>query len=189
MSFIKKKLQSFRKKLIVETNLSRLHQHTKESNIGVISAFRGEFDLKQNKKRNQELMSAIRSAGFGYIPVAGHYIENQGSSDERDVIEDSFIIISNKDDQGKLKKFLMKMGVKFNQDSVLYKPATLDNAILIGTASGRYPGLGVESDVGKFHPQRMGKFYSQLRNGKTFVFESVELVENLLSRFYKEKQS
>jgi hypothetical protein len=186
MALFKNKLQSFKKKILIESNLSRIHQHTKESNIGILTAFRGEFDIKQNSSRNKELQSAIRSNGFGFIPVAGHYIENKGSSDERDVIEDSFIVISNKDDSDKLKKFLIKMGVKYNQDSILYKPAESPDAFLIGTASGRYPGMGVETNAGKFHPSRMGKFYSQLRNGKTFVFESINFIENLLSRFHRE---
>jgi len=183
----RQKLQSFKTKVLIESSLSRIHQHTKESNLGILTAFRGEFDIKQNKIRNKELESAIRSNGFGYIPVAGHYIENKGSPEERHVIEDSYIVISHKDDSDKLKKFLIKMGVKFNQDSILYKPVSSPDALLIGTASGRYPGMGVESNVGNFHPSRMGQFYSQLRNGKTFVFESIDFIENVLSRFYREK--
>lgn len=176
---------SFNETQLHEINLGRIYQHTKESNIGMITAYRGELDVVSNEKRNRELMGAIRSSGFGFVSVTGFYVENPGLDDEQKVEEKSFVVISNKNDSGKLKFFLQRMGSKYNQDSVLYKDAQSDSAILIGTTAGRWPGKNVEVEAGKFTAQKIGQFYTKMRNHKTFVFESVETPENIMTRAYR----
>lgn len=178
---------TFKQNQLHELNLGRIYQHSVDSNVGMITAYRGEFDLETNEKRNRELQSAIRSNGFGYVPVTGFYVENPGQEDEQKVQEKSFLVISNKNDANKLKYFLMRMGAKYNQDSVLYKDHATDKAILIGTAPGRWPGKNTEVEAGRFVAQKIGQFYTKMRNHKTFVFESVETPENLLSRAYRER--
>jgi hypothetical protein len=180
-------VHSFNEMQLHEINLGRIYQHSKESNIGMLTAYRGEFDVPTNEKRNGELVSLIRSNGFGYVSVTGFYVENPGQDDERRVQEKSFLVISNKNDAGKLKHFLIRMGVKFNQDSVLYKDASDDKAILIGTSSGRWPGKNVEVQAGKFTAQKLGTFYTKMRNHRTFVFESVDVPENIMTRAYRER--
>lgn len=170
-------------------SLSRVWQHTKNSNIGIITAFRGELKLEDNRKRNKQLSALIRQNGFGYFTVIGFYTENLGSEEEEKVQEESFVVISSANDAGKLKNFLMKMGEKYNQDSILYKAASEDDAILIGTAGGRWPGKGSIVKAGKWSPQKMGTYYTKMKGNRTFVFESVELPEGLMSRAYREKQS
>jgi hypothetical protein len=166
-----------------EAGLSRIHQHTKESPIGVITAFRGENSLQKNKALNQKLKGDIRAAGYGFVKLIGRYVEGYGSEDETPVDEISFLVIGNKGQSGNLKGFLKKMGVKYRQDSVLFKNEENDLAVLIGTGSG-YPAKGTQKKLGKFHPQRMGEFYSKMR-GQTFTFESYQHASNNMSRFLK----
>jgi hypothetical protein len=171
-------LKTFKQMLIHEgatRSLSRIWQHTKESNIAMITAYRGEFDKSKNEKRNRELKSKISSAGFGYVQMTGNYIENKGDPDQRQVEEKSFFITSSPNDNGKLKSFVTKMGKLYNQDSVFYKSANSDDAYLIGTASGRFPGMGKEHNLGKFRPQKTGEYWSKMKNNKVFTFESVEM--------------
>lgn len=179
-------VMSFKEKTLNESSLGRIFQHSKNSNIGIMTAHRGEFDAKQNAGRNAELAALIRANKFGFIPVTGYYIENQGQENEQRVQEKSFLIISSRDDSGRLKGFLRKMGAKFNQDSVLYKEAENPDAYLIGTVAGRWPGKDVEVRAGRFVPQKIGQFYTKMRNHQTFVFESVDLPEGLMSRAYRE---
>lgn len=179
----------FKQKQLHESSLSRIHQHSLESNMGMITAYRGQYSVQQNEKRNSDLMSDIRSAGFGYVPVTGYYIENPGTPEEQKVIERSFLVISSANDGGRLKFFLEKSGKKFDQDSVLYKDASNDDAVLIGTASGRWPGLNVEVKVGKWKPNSIGAYYTKMKGHRTFTFESVEPPESLMSRGFREKIS
>jgi hypothetical protein len=178
---------TFKQQQLHESSLSRIYQHSQESNLGMITAYRGQYSVQQNEKRNSQLMSDIRSAGFGYVPVTGHYIENPGTPEEQKVIEKSFLVISSSQDSGKLKHFLQNVGVKYDQDSVLYKDSKSDEAILIGTASGRWPGLKVEVKVGKWKPNAIGSYYTKMKGHRTFAFESVEAPESLMSRGFREK--
>jgi hypothetical protein len=157
--------------------------------MGMLTAYRGDLSVQQNEKRNAQLVSDIRSAGFGYVPVEGHYIENPGTPEEQKVKEKSFLVISSPNDSGKLKSFLQRSGVKYNQDSVLYKDHSKESAQLIGTGAGRWPGLGTEVDVGSWTANKIGNYYTRMRGHRTFTFESVEVPESLMSRAYREKLS
>lgn len=180
-------MMTFNDKMLHESSLSRIYQHSQESNIGMITAYRGDYSKQQNETRNSNLISDIRSAGFGFVPVVGHYIENPGTPEEMKVIEKSFVVISSADDSGRLKGFLKRMGVKYNQDSVLYKDASEEQAVLIGTASGRWPGLNVEHKVGTWHANKIDNYYTQMKGHRSFRFESVESPEGLMSRYYRQK--
>jgi hypothetical protein len=165
------------KQQLNEINLGRVHQHTQNANIGMITAHRGEYDASENKSRNQELEGHIRKAGFGFVKVKGRYIENHGTDKANPVDEHSYLIIGKKgDDGGKLLSFLKKHGKKYEQDSILHKSHDSTSAQLHGTKEGGYPGMGKTQDVGKFHPSRAGEFHTVLRNRKTFSFESFSLV-------------
>jgi len=166
------------KAILQESSLARVHQHTQDRNIGVLTAHRGEFTKQENAKRNQSLAADIRGAGFGFIKVRGSYTENFGKPEARHVDEDSYLVVGDKgDDKGKLHKFLLAHGEKYGQDSILHKPASEKIARLHGTKEGGYPGLGNSTNVGEWHPNRMNEFHSLMRWGKrkptdkSFAFE------------------
>ena len=162
-----------------EGSLVRLYQHTIDRNIGIITAFRGRYTKQENLSRNGKLQAEIRSAGFGFYRMEGHYIEGFGSEASKDVKEQSFLVIGDKgNDNGKLKGILKKLGGKYNQDSILYKSFGVKNAMLIGTQSSdeegnpvEFPGYNNEISVGEFKPMKVNQFYSKMK-GRPFVFES-----------------
>ena len=81
------------------------------------------------------------------------------------------------------------MGKKYNQDSVFYKSAKEKTAILIGTSSGAWPGMGKEAKIGTFHPSKMRQFYTKMKGNKhnVFTFESYQFDENIFTKAYKNK--
>lgn len=166
------------KTVINEASLGRVHQHTKDRNIGMITAHRGEFTAQENRGRNKELEGHIKKAGYGFVKVKGRYVENHGTADAKNVDEDSYLIVGKKgNDKGELKNFLLKHGAKYGQDSVLHKAAGESNAKLHGTREGGWPGKGETHDVGTFHPDRAGEFHTAMKGGKkTFAFESVQFL-------------
>ncbi len=164
--------------------LSRVLQHTKERNIGMITAHRGVHTPEENKERNELLKADIKDNGYGYKHVKGVYVENHGKADAKPVEEHSFLVIGKKgNDSGALKGFLKKHGTKYDQDSILHKAHDDDDAHLIGTNDTGYPGKDKEANVGKFHPDRAGEFYSKLK-GKDYTFESVEFYEPEYSKTF-----
>lgn len=186
--------ERFKNYVLNEINLGRLWQHTENKTIGIISAERDRsknvgsplyLEPKANKANNKantaKLERAIRAAGFGYVRLKGHYIEDYGTEKAKKVTENSFLVISDKDDNGKLKGFLKKMGRTISapspQDSVLYKEAG-KKAILIGTSRDAFPGLNREYVLGDWRPNRIGEFYTQMRNRKSFTFENLHYPKN-----------
>lgn len=165
------------KEILVESSLSRIHQHTQDRNIGMITAHRGENTPEQNKAANRELENNIKAAGHGYVKVKGRYLENHGTAQERPVDENSFLVIGKKgDDSGELKNFLLKHGEKHGQDSILHKGHDEPTAKLHGTKEGGWPGKGEEQDVGEFHPNRAGEFHTAMKGKRTFAFEGFSII-------------
>jgi hypothetical protein len=166
------------KTLINEASLGRVYSHTKDRNIGMITAHRAENTAKENHDRNKELEDHIRKAGYGYIKVKGRYIENHGTPQAKHVDEHSFMVVGKKgDDKGELKSFLKKHGEKYNQDSILHKAHDETTAKLHGTREGGFPGKDKSHDVGTFHPNRAGEFHTAMKgNKKTFAFESIDFL-------------
>jgi hypothetical protein len=149
-------MQNF-KTFLNEASLSRVHAHTKDRNIGIISAHRGENSPDENKAASASLHNDIRKAGFGLVNIHGRYVENKGTPQERKVSEHSYLVIGKKgDDSGHLLGFLKKHGSKYNQDPILHKKHDDESAKLHGTR------------------ERVGDFHSAMRGGKkTFTFESI----------------
>jgi beta-glucosidase/6-phospho-beta-glucosidase/beta-galactosidase len=177
-----------------EASLIRLWQHTQERNIGIVTAYRGRYPVSENKKRNAQLQADIRSAGFGFYKVEGHYIEGYGSEVSKDVKEQAFLVIGEKgNDSGKLKGLLKKWGAKYNQDSVLYKSFD-GKGLLIGTQAKDedgnavdFPGFGKEVSVGDFKPMKVSQFYSKMK-GKPFVFESYQEADSFMTAWFRSVQ-
>lgn len=67
---------------------------------------------------------------------------------------------------------ITKLGKKYDQDSVLYKPPDETDAYILGTSSGAWSGLGNVEKVGKWTPNKIGEFYTKWK-GRNFVFESI----------------
>jgi hypothetical protein len=155
-----------------EAGLSRILSHIEKRNIGFITAFRGgsATPLAQNRALNRQLQTEIRQAGFGYLRVVGSWPENEGTPEEREVVEESFLVIgSARDDSGNLRGFLKKTGAKYHQDAVIYKPWNTTTPYLIFMSNpNKLEPIGTFS----LNPQNIGKMYSKFK-GHKFVFHSM----------------
>ena len=167
-----------KEKKVNESSLSRIYQHYMEHDSGTISAFRGNLELKENKARNKELKGYLLSKGYGVTSIKGTYIENYGKEDAIEVDEESFFVVD-LEDSGNLKQDLIKMGKKYDQDSITFSKSGSEGGAyyLIGTNEDGYPGLGKEVKLGKPLMSKDGEFFSKI-NGRPFVFESYKDVSS-----------
>jgi hypothetical protein len=153
--------------LVREASLSRVWQHTKSDRpIALLTAFRGEFDRDQNVRRNRELAAKIRKLGYGFFFVDGYWIENQGTTEEIKVSEDSLFVVAPRGSDNKFRQQMVELGASYNQDGVLIKDK--DGAKVYNKSGD------VVFDVGELKPGKAGEMYTKLRNNKksnTFVFE------------------
>jgi len=114
---------------LLEKSMSRVIEHIKNHDCGVMSAFRtwidcnkhelGKYSLEDNIARNKQLELKIKLKGYGYSKVNGVFIENYGSDSAIESEESSFFIVDLKDTHN-LEKDLFMWGELYEQDSVLY---------------------------------------------------------------------
>ena len=156
----------------LDESLSRVYQHfNSDRPIGLMSAFRGEYPLEENTKRNYELAKLVRGAGYGFVWVDGTFIENKGKSNEEHVSEVSLMIVG-KDGQEGLKEDLVRWARQFDQDAVVFKPESEQKiAYLIGQRGEILDTMRNQ----KF--DRIATIYTRLRRGnhagRTFVLEGI----------------
>lgn len=164
-----------------EAGLSRVLAHIATRNLGIITAFRGGSGtpLEQNRAKNRQLKNDIRQAGFGFIRLQGSWPENEGTPEEVQVIEESFLVIGREgDDHGALKGFLKKAGAKYQQDAIVYKPWNTPNASLIYMSNPQ-----TLQSIGTFslNPANIDKMYSKFK-GHKFVFHQMSEQRGFMSR-------
>jgi hypothetical protein len=177
-------------KVLRESSLGRIYQHTRNRNIGMISASRGDLPAMENGKRHAALAKDIRKLGYGFIRTEGRYTENFGKPDARHVDEKAFLVIGKKgSDHGGLLGHLKNLGTKYGQDSVLHKAHDSTTAALHVTNENGYLGKGKSVDIGSWHPNRIGEFYSLMKNktfrfGEEFIFVKEKSFFNRAERLY-----
>ena len=177
---------------LVESSLSRLWKHNEEHDCGVITAFRNysncgytdnnepcfddnppvKISKVENGRRNKALKAELIQTGFkGSTKLVGSYPE--GGKQSKEI---SYFVVD-LDDSGTLKDVLVKLGKKYDQDSILYIPKGSvkgnDKAYLIGT--NNCPNNDIK--IGKTMVFNKGKvgyespFYTSYVNGRPMIFE------------------
>ena len=108
--------------IITEIKMSRVLKHftQQEYPVGIITAFRGDLDRKNNVARNKSIASFLRGKKYGFVFVDGAWIENQGKKDEKSVSEDSIFVIAPKGTSfSEFSRDLQSQAKKYNQDAYL----------------------------------------------------------------------
>ena len=153
-----------------EASLARAYQHVVEKKVsswGMLTAYRYANSKKQNIEANKKLEADLRTKGYGFFKVEGHWQECQDSNLNyvdcpKDKLQDSievslFVPGMKKEDAKSLCK-------KYEQDAVIYGGEdTKGDAHLIFKN-------GTEDNIGKFQPGKVEQAYSKFKGGKTFVF-------------------
>jgi hypothetical protein len=194
MNEIRKLIEDIIVQKLNESSLSRIWSQTRKHDFGTITAFRSARDCgvgekytkSENLKRNKSLLSKLIAKGYGVTKIKGSYIENYGSSNAKEVGENSFMVIDLKDSRN-LRKDLLSLGEEFEQDSIIFGKAG-SPGILIGTnkcAEG-YPGYHKEVLQGGAVFGKTGQFMSRVK-GRPFIFsESVEIEEYAVPKYPSE---
>jgi hypothetical protein len=153
-----------------EASLARAYQHVVEKKVpswGMLTAYRYANTKKENIQANKMLEKDLRSKGYGFFKVEGHWQECQDSNLNyvdcpKDKLQDSIEVslfvphMKRKDAESLCKKY--------EQDAVIYGGEdTKGDAHLIFKN-------GSEDNIGKFQPGKVEQAYSKFKGGKTFVF-------------------
>jgi len=140
--------------------------------LGLMSAERGHLSTEENDIRTAQLHRDLRKTGFHITPVKGGYVENYGKSNAHETEgENSFLVMHpfSGNDHGELKNALIRLGKKYDQDSILHKPHDSHMAHFHGTNKTGWPGMDQKANAGYLGP-RKGAFYTKLPSGHEFSF-------------------
>ncbi len=173
-----------------ESSLSRLYQKMLDHDVGIITAYRDSRDCgngekytkKENQARNKSLLAKLQSKRYGITSLKGSYIENYDSPEAKEVGEHVFFV-EDIDDEGNLKKDLMKLGEKFDQDSILFIKDNVGSLIGTNHCPNGYPGYGKIIVLKKHLFGKKGEFFSRV-NGRPFVFSESATTEHNLPQGY-----
>ena len=153
--------------------VERVYKFSQNFNVTLISVHRNEHSPDENEFRSRALQNDIRDHHMGFIPINIDFVEHIGTPEETHVHERNYLLLTQPNDSGNLKGFLLKHGRKYYQESVIFKPHDSEDAHLL-TTSG--PNKGTMSNLGTWHPSKICYYYNALRDGKTVTFESIRFV-------------
>ena len=157
-----------------EKSLSRIYQKTQEHECGTITAFRSEYSKAENQQRNKSLLAKLQAKRYGITSVKGYYVEDFGTDHAHPVGEHIFFV-EDRNNTGNLKEDLKKLGLEFDQDSILFFPLGGKNAELIGTSKREDLTLKF-NEIMYYNRATFGKegqFMTKVQN-RPFVFASIE---------------
>lgn len=157
--------------ILNESSVSRIWQHIKNNkSFGVISPFRSFYSEEENNDRFIELKKDVRKLKYGFIETIG------GFNEHGIIVKEKSMFIPNIK-----KEDLFKLGVKYQQISVIYKDDKEFIEIETENKSGKIlntfdrlsdKNLSIESDVVK-------DFFTQIAKGshkdKKFLFKLEEM--------------
>lgn len=163
---------------LMESSMSRIYRHILEFNTAIISAHRAGNSSETNKLNTVELKSILLKNNFGITAVLGTYIEQYNSPLAKEVKENSFFVVNmpNKID---FLNLLTDLGIKYNQDSVIFVEKGGGESYLLGTNKTGYPGMGITVSMGKFKPKNEGEFMTRINNQPFTFGEGLETYNSL----------
>lgn len=178
--------------VISEASLSRLLSKAKNNDFCILTAFRGEYDLKQNKKRNGELLTLLNSKQMGGYMLIGHWQEAPEDMDYKDAspdqltdtTEDSILFVKPAEmSREDFISFCTGIGKRYNQDAVIV--GLVGDGIYLYYKNGGSDKIGTDITLNK-----TAQAYSQMRKKKNvpFVFEgSLQPTNNISKQSFKQK--
>lgn len=164
-------------------------------NAAIITAFRGEYGLAENRQRNRQLMSDVRSLGFGFVPVIGGWIEHVAGGPDRTVEEESLVVSGPVVEAvyadapveapaataaEQFKTNMHRLIRKYDQDGVLLKLAGSTDAIILNNDGSSFT-------LGPWRLNSAAQYYTKMRRGgqrgkkMEFAFECAG-AENMATR-------
>jgi hypothetical protein len=134
-----------------------------------MSASRKKYNYRENKARNIELIKKLSNRGYQITDLKGIYIENYGTDDAWEVLEDSYLIVnSNKYPQ--FFDYIVSLGKEYDQDCVMLISHGGNRGYLYGTNGSNFPGLDKIEELGRLKIASSGEFYSRKSGSLKFTF-------------------
>jgi hypothetical protein len=181
--------------LINEAGLSRLFSGVYGGNLKqdfcVMSGFRKNYTLKQNRSRNKQIYSELSKYKMGGYPLIGHWKEAPDDMDWETTPEEMKVPVTEESvwfyrpsyvSINDFQEVCTKLCRMFNQDSVIFGIAsdTSKEGIYYLKKDG---SMSLAYSTVRIRPEELGDAYSVMRGNPTnpFVFEGTAQPANIIS--------
>lgn len=156
-----------------ETNLGRVWKNVEENCMICISALRDEItDLKTRQNLTKELEIKIKKGNFGFSKVKGGFIETLDDGTKVSVEEDTFMVFFKSERLKEALVYFDALRQKFKQESFL----------LVENKIAYYIDNFGKHEIGKFNVNTASQYFTKLKNGKSFTFESESIITDMSGR-------
>jgi hypothetical protein len=105
--------------------IDKIIAYTSSHDTGAITAHQSHQTEDENQIRNRRLMAKLMLKNYDVSSIKGSYIENNGSSNEKEIAAEIFFVVDLKN-KGVLRIDLGNLGQEFGLDSVLIIPKGSD---------------------------------------------------------------
>lgn len=167
---------------IYASSMSRIIQHTKDSNVATITAFiTSDSDDRPTKKRmqshnqnkviNSQLSRDLQKLGYGFSKVTGYWDETKSGDPNNAVREETFYVICPKvTPYDAFEKSIIALAKKYEQQAVVVWSYEKQEAKLLGTDD--YQTYSVWDTFSNFNVDvALSEAWTQFKN-HNFVFSS-----------------
>ena len=167
---------------IYASSMSRIVQHTKDSNVATITAFitsdsddrptkKKMQSHKQNKAVNSQLSNDLQKLGYGFSKVTGYWDETKSGDPENAVREETFYVICPKvTPYEAFEQSIIALAKKYEQQAVVVWSCEQQKAKLIGTDD--YENYDVWGTFSNFNVDvALSEAWTQFKS-HNFVFSS-----------------
>jgi hypothetical protein len=182
---------------LYESTLNRVTKWIQEKEIAGISGWRdeitdivpnsgnewdqakGKLEKEQRKltrqeknARNGKLKASLLSLDYGVTEIKGNFWEHYNTPNQVEVIEDSFLVVNLHDDPNFYNN-IFKLGVYYNQDSILWSPKNSLDGYQVGTNNATWLGYGKKRKTGTYRANVESEYMSRIGNAP-FTFADSE---------------
>ena len=131
---------------INETSEDKITNFHLNRGFAMLSAFRSEYTLEQNRASNRQLASRLKALGYGFIKVTGCFIEfaELDGNRKQSITEEALLVpiynIKTKEsfDFSMFKSDMTDLSKEFNQDYTLVSPPADQDSITIASAANTF---------------------------------------------------
>jgi hypothetical protein len=164
--------------LVNKASIGRIFQHTNHKNgFAIVTHAHNDFTKenggvdhrgRDHAERRKQFEAYLKKHNYGHIPMVGHGQEADASGHVSPSKEQSYFI-------PKMKyHHVAHLAREFGQTAFVHHNGKNISLHEKNKKSGEYE----PTDLGKFHPKKLGEYYSSIKKNKHFTFKAISYVNS-----------
>lgn len=124
--------------------------------IAMMTTFKKDYSSDENYKKINSLSFDLRTLDYGFVQI--NALSQQKDADVKG--EGIMLVIDERNDAEVFKNAIKTLCLKYDQEYMVFKNAEVNKVFLVDVKSGK------ETSLGRWHPNKMGGYFSKMRKEK-----------------------